>query len=170
MSQQNFIQTVDLNYSDEQLLAYIENKDQQHLAESAELGKQDGFKEKPQPTESITPYRDAIYRNYNLLGSEVHQKLQAGIQLRYGKLDIDETKLANQKLSLLADKLKSKLQSAAPSTASFPLGTILQVVIASLVTIAIWIGEQEFIVKSLGLIGGGILSNRILALAYLLPL
>ncbi len=162
--QNNFIQTVDLNYTDDQLLAYIENKDRIYLSEAVELGKQDGFKERPQKKESLNTYRDPIYCNYNLLNSEVHQKLQAGIQLRFGKLDIDETKIANQKLSLVIDQLKSKLNSFNFSNKPFPFGVIFQFVVAVLVTMALWIGELEFIVKSLGLLGSGIMSNRLLAL------
>lgn len=163
--QQNFIQSVDLSYTDAELLAYIEKKDQQLQTEAVELGKQDAFKEKPKQLESLLAYREPIYRGYNLLGSEVHQRLQAGIQLRFGKLDIDETKVANQKLLLVIDQLKANLKSNNSSEMSFPFGVLIQVVIASIITLALWLGEQEFIVKSLGLIGGGMLSNRILALA-----
>jgi len=164
MSEQTFIQIVDVDYSNPELLNYIENQDQLHQTEAVELGKQDGFKDKPKPEENLEPYREPIYRNYNLLGAEVHQRLRAGVHLRFGKLDIDETRAENQKLTLILDEYKAKLKLIPNTEVGFPWAVLGQFIIASLFTLLIWVGEVGFISQSLGLLGGGRLSNIFLAL------
>ncbi|MBO6518025.1 MAG: hypothetical protein JJ975_15910 [Bacteroidia bacterium] len=161
---QFYLDSMEVHFTDEQLMKHIESEHRNARFEAAESGKVAAWKEKPAMNDKrLIPFITNIKGRYQALMSEVNNRIQASIHKKHQEYAIDEVKEKNRNLELEKSRLQRQVNSTLDLEARIPVGLCIQLGFAIILSVVIAFAELVFISKSLQLIGGGLLTNIFLA-------